>query len=182
MSDFKSKLEALKDSASEVAEQAGKLRNQNLADIVRLGIARIEQALGHPDIDRLDADEDQQNSALGHEPLNSGGNMMFSAGDPGRTLQNEEANRRAVFEAGAAQPAQTPAPGAPFPGTTEGGAPVQDATKLDPDAKHPGDPSFVKPNADFKDPNAVNLNDDGTAKVAPNSFGASDERDGGKKE
>lgn len=172
MTGFKDAVTEAKSRMEELANGADKLDNKNLRDILLLGVARFDQALLHPDIDRVDANEDQRNTQFRDDAnLNSGGNALFAAGDPGASLQNEEAMRRVAF--GASKPMV--AGGDPFnPGDT----PFPGA---DPAAKHPDDPVFIKPNADFKDPDAVNLNADGTLKTAPNTAGASDNRDGDKK-
>lgn len=167
---FKEKLGDLIAAMRECADEAGaKLENKNLSDIILLGVARLEQAAAHVDIDRMDANEDQRNmpfpGAGGTSgELQSGGNALFAAGDPGVSLANEEAQRRAALEAQGVVALPKPFPGA----------------VLDPDAKHPGDPSFRNPNKDFKSPEVVNLNDDGTLKQAPNTLGTSDDRSGKK--
>lgn len=197
---FKDRINDLASALDEAADEAGEgLHNQNLADVVR-GVARNLRVsvLAHPDVERVGSEK--PNEAAAGAPLNSGGNALFAATDPGSEAARTEAARRATWpgsgELGAKHadapgyvdpattlPAAAPFPAAePAPAPFPGGAPVKDPSKLDPDANHPGDPKFQKPNADFKDPNAVNLNDDGTLKQAPNAFGASDERDGGKKE
>jgi hypothetical protein len=144
-------------------------------------VARLQQALDHPDIDLVQDDEaraeaektDAERRAESERdgkpldpgaPLNSGGNEMFAAGDPGASLQNEEARRRSVF----------PAPETLGNGPSSG-APV---TNSDPDVKHPGDPEFMPENnnPNFQDPNNVDLNPDGTLRRAPNAFSKQDVR------
>lgn len=61
----------------------------------------------------------------------------------------------------------------PFPGSEIGGP---DRGK--PDTHVPGEPQFDRPNQNFQQPDAVDLNADGTLKQAPNSFGQSDVREG----
>lgn len=61
---------------------------------------------------------------------------------------------------------------APFPGAEIGGP---DRGK--PDTHVPGEPQFDRPNENFQQPNAVDLNADGTLKQAPNSLGQSDVRE-----
>jgi len=96
---FKDKIGTLKEDLAALADDADKLQNKNLRDILMLGMARFDQALEHPDIDRVDADEDQRNLPYdANAELNSGGNALFAASDPGATLAGEEARRRAVFE------------------------------------------------------------------------------------
>lgn len=139
-----------------------KLENKNFADIVKLAAGRIQQLIEHPDADRVQAamnNEEYQERPL--DPLNSGGNMLFSAGDPGRTLQADETARRAMFP-------DPNAPPAPFPGVAD----------KDAQTYHPGDPKFSQEdnNQDFRDPNNVDLNHDGTLRRAPNAPGQSDVR------
>lgn len=94
--DFKEKLAELKKSIEEAAEAAGSnLKNQNLADIIKSGAAKLGQALNHPDLDRV---EESDNESRTDADLHSGGNHIFAAGDPGEALKNEEAHRRAVFD------------------------------------------------------------------------------------
>jgi hypothetical protein len=179
---FKDALKELAGHAKDLADDADKLDNKNLRDILLLGVARFEQAAEHQDSDRVGAD-DPNAAHQGDLDLNSGGNALFAAGDPGAKLQTEEAQRRQIFDAEARAKADAQAEkdnaarGTPFPGTP---APVPSAG----DGLKPGDPAvnFQGQNPDFKAPENVDLNSDGTVKRAPNALGKTDDRDGGKTE
>lgn len=188
---FKDKLNDLTERCRSLADEANKLDNKNLRDVLLLGAARFKQAAEHPDAERVDADDDQRNLPYDtNAPLNSGGNELFAAGDPGAKLQNEEAQRRAAFpEPGTFdQAAKSPVPAGqqfnagaePFPGSVND---PNRPTPVEGEGHRPGDPavSFQDQNPDFRAPNNVLLNDDGTVKQAPNSLGAApDNRDSEK--
>lgn len=136
----------------ELAARARELENQNLADIIDRARAKLEQAAEHPNIDRL---SDLLNGA---PPALSDGKPLVN-GSHAHTLQPEYSDPNAV-------------PWAPAPDASTAQQPA-DAPK------HPGDPQFAPENnnLDFKQPNDVDLNDDGTLREAPNSFAQPDNRD-----
>lgn len=57
-------------------------------------------------------------------------------------------------------------------GLTKPGSEVGGPDRGKPDTYVPGAPRFDQPNANFSQPNAVDLNADGTVRQAPNSIGA----------
>lgn len=160
MGDLKDGLSKVIDTLKDIEAEARKLTNKNLADVIASGRLRLEQATEHPDVDMQPGDEQH---GLPSEPAAPAFN------DPGAALQAEEAARRAAFETSTA----------PFPGTVQASENDPDAVKAnDPNALHPGDPavSFQDQNPDFKHPDNVNLNTDGTLKTAPNTLGTSDDK------
>lgn len=196
---FKSDLNEVNSKLADLEKRARGLRNQHLADLIGHAIGRLGDVANHPDVDNVDrVHDDKKELPPGTEPLNSGGNLMFAAGDPARALQAQESERRASFAHDAAnrntatgeplvppsQPigglvaaAGSPPPDGLAPGTAAAGAPVSSSDK---DAHHPGDPEFRPENNNpgFRNPNDVELNADGTLKSAPNSLGtANDDRD-----
>lgn len=157
MSNFKEGLRDVQDRLAGLVENAGQLSNQNLADQLRAASGKLSQAAEHPDVDNVGRDHERSPAV---DPLNSGGNMQFAAGDPGAKLQAEETDRRAAFDAAAIP--------APFPGTTPAA-----------DVRHPGEPQFdaLAVGAEAANPHDVDLNEDGTLKRAPGVLGTSDNRD-----
>lgn len=190
---FREKLKDLADAMRDASKEAREgLRNANLADVLDLGAARLQQALEHPDVDRVG--QEDPNAPAGAAPLQSGGNAMFAATDPGAAAANEEARRRAEFETAEqmrreveeakarkaaeeqAEKDKAAASFAPFPGT-ENAAGGSKPPGADNDAKAPGDPSFEqKHDAAFTDPKQAELNKDGTLRTAPLAPGV-DNRD-----
>lgn len=60
----------------------------------------------------------------------------------------------------------------PKAGTDAAGSEIGGPDCGKPDTHVPGEPRFDAPNKDFQQPNAVDLNPDGTLRQAPNSAGA----------
>lgn len=185
--DYRNALNEVLSKLTELEGEARKLQNQNLADIVGSARIYVDRAAGHPDVDNVGRDEPAPPVV---DPLNSGGNLAFAAGDPGVKLQAEEAARRAAFDHDAAnrnpvtgQPLAPPAPDAawtppPAPFTPPPPQPFPGAdsnTGGKPDVTRPGAPEFQPENNNpgFTKPNDVDLNPGtGTLRDAPNSIGA----------
>lgn len=106
--DARGALERVKEVVAGMEAEARKLKNQNLADVFKSAYGRLVQALEHPDLDRLGVSEDQRDMLAEVDPnMQSGGSAAFAAGDPGAAAANEEARRRAAFNA-AGQPYDFP--------------------------------------------------------------------------
>ncbi len=50
---FKDALAHLSEELGYMSEAAAKLENQNLADIIKAGAAKLVQAMSHPDVDKV---------------------------------------------------------------------------------------------------------------------------------
>lgn len=97
---FKNELAEIKSKAEALSERADKLKNKNLRDIVKSGLAKIAQALDHPDIDAA-SDEEQREAVERGKAADEGtkpADGLFDAMDPGRSLAAQEAHRRAVLD------------------------------------------------------------------------------------
>lgn len=53
---FRTDLQAAHDAVSSLEVAARALENKNLADVIHDGLAKLEQALMHPDVDKVGAD------------------------------------------------------------------------------------------------------------------------------
>ncbi len=65
---FRNAVEVALDRVRELAESAATLKNKNLSDVLKAAGAKLDQALQHPDVDRVDADEDQRDLPIGTGP------------------------------------------------------------------------------------------------------------------
>lgn len=52
--DFKNALKQVHDAVAQLAQAAGGLENQNLADIIGSAGKKLTQAMEHPDVDKVD--------------------------------------------------------------------------------------------------------------------------------
>lgn len=134
----------------ELENRARRLTNQNLADVVKSASGRLRQLADHPDLHMV-ADK--------------------PADDVPATTAEAVQRMRVAGEKdpeGAAKAKWPQLFGQPLPFNPNAG----DTQKSD--TFKPGDPKFNPANPDFKNPDNVNLNPDGTApaRQAPNSIGA----------
>lgn len=120
---FKDDLNEVNSRLVDLEGRARKLRNQHLADLIGHTIGRLSDAAKHPDIDNVDRVKDgEKELAPAGAPINSGGNLLFAAGDPGVKLQAEEAARRDAFAHDVAN--RDPASGQPLAPFFGGGNPA----------------------------------------------------------
>lgn len=126
---------------------ARKLKNQNFADIIANARGRLAQLCDHPDAELVQRRIDGED-VTGGEP-------------PKPEAKPTQLDQTAAVDGSGPRRQQ------PFPGTEIGGP---DRGK---EGVHvPGEPRFQNQNRDFSQPNAVDLNPDGTLRQAPNSKGA----------
>lgn len=97
----------LHDHLAEFETSARKLKNQNLADIIKSGMAKISQAIGHPDLEHAAVvfKADKEGEEIDHDAVNRTAEAQFLSGKP-TTLFSDEADYR---KSGAGEPF----PGAP---------------------------------------------------------------------
>lgn len=117
---LKDKLTEAQSGLYALADEASAHTNQHFADLIRSAGDRLKDAIGHPDAEREPGDTGNHVDAL-----NSGGNLLFAAGDPGAKVQAEEGARREMFARDAAS--RNTATGEPLPA----GAFVPTREKLD---------------------------------------------------
>lgn len=182
MERFDEELARAKEHLEVLAKRADGLKNKNLRDIAKAGIARFLQALDHPDM-KASADEEHRAITEGSkrdedvragrpiDVFNASG-AVWKVGDgpqydrEGKELPPAPVVFMDVFNAQGG--AWKFGDGQQFD---------KDGKPIDNGAKHPSDPCFDASNRDFRDPNNADLNKDGTLKQAPNTFGRTDERD-----
>lgn len=156
MNDLKSELSGIFNKLKGMEERARKLKNQNLADIIASAKGRVQQLRDHPDTELI-ADR--------KDPPPDG--KVYTAPET-----KEEAIDR-MRKDGDADPE----------GTAEMNWPHLFSPKPSRyEPFNPGDPRFNQANPNFRNPDDVRLNPDGTMQLrqAPNSIGAKpDVREGG---
>lgn len=139
------------DSLKELEARARKLQNQNLADIVTSARGRVQQLTEHADLELVGTDAPDKPRV------------------PDSTTHIDQAPggvRQAVpFDPKAGAPSFPPSKDAP-------GSEIGGPDRGKEDVHVPGEPRFDRPNQNFRQPNAVDLNADGTIRQAPNSVGA----------
>lgn len=64
---FKDMVNDVKRAAVALGNAAGTLENQNLADIIKSSAAKLDQAAGHPDVEKVSS-EAVQGHVFGNEP------------------------------------------------------------------------------------------------------------------
>lgn len=142
--DLKSGLSNTQARLAELETAARKLQNQNYADIAARAKSCIQQLLDHPDAE------------LVHEKMDGNESVQTVYDENGKPVDSV---RKPPFD--------------PNAGRTDGND-VGGPNRGKPDTFVPGAPQFENggSNANFRNPNAVDLNSDGTLQVAPNSKGA----------
>lgn len=140
------------DSLKELEARARKLQNQNLADVAKSAWGRVEQLLGHADVELMGNDAP-------NEPRTAD-TATYTDQAPGGVRQTAPL----PFD---------PKAGAPIGGNGDApGSQVGGPDRGKENVHVPGEPRFDQENRDFTQPNAVDLNSDGTMRQAPNSLGA----------
>lgn len=173
--ELKTDLQGFFDKLKALEERARKLANQNLADIAASAHGKIKQLIEHPDTHLMaDTHKDQQLNPDGTPRTDRPWGTLSQDGTPitGREIHSRErginANWVALSQAERDQyderaRAETQARDK---NRTQGGN-TDDKNRT----FRPGDPQFDPRNSDFRDPNNVELNRDGTLRQAPNTFG-----------
>lgn len=163
--EIKRGLQSTFDSLKELEARARKLQNQNLADIAASAHGRVRQLMDHPDTELVGSDTKDRprpvdnTTYIDHAPGGVREAMPFDpkAGAPDYKATFPPQGVHTVY------------------GTPDGAAPGSEIGGPDrgKDGVHvPGEPRFDQPNKNFQQPNAVDLNPDGTLRQAPNSVGA----------
>lgn len=88
---FKNALIEVKRASTHLANAAAQLKNQNLADIIKSGVAKIQQAIEHPDVDAVS----EEHADAAHE-------AMMQEGQP--TAFDPNAKQSAAFPGTDAKP------------------------------------------------------------------------------
>lgn len=158
---FKKRVHEGVDWLKQIEDRARNFANQNLADIAAAARGRLQQLRDHPDLDLLHDDKMRDRV----ERLDD--RVEYKDPHPSTAMPANGASRQPLpFDPKAGMNAT--------PGSEIGGP---DRGK--PDTHVPGEYRFDSPNKNFQQPNAVDLNNDGTLRQAPNSVGAkSDVREG----
>jgi hypothetical protein len=152
MSDLKNAIQDFLNKMKALEERARKLKNQNLADVAASAYGRIKQLGDHADLHLVDENKDQQTYP--------DGTLKAGAFDPKAPATREEAIER-VRASGIEHPESTARNN--WPHLFE---PAEDRKTF-----NPGEPQFDQRNRDFRRPDDVDLNRDGTLQRAPNSLG-----------
>jgi hypothetical protein len=166
MNDAKQGFAKLHEDLAELETAARKLTNQNFADIVAGAKGRIHQLANHPDLELVQREMSGERNPPGTVRANE---------------QNDGRQRQPGTDVSATRPSGQNQPGATAggPGGVQANENPENPFKTGgPDAGksdtfRPGDARFDQDNRNqnFRQPGAVDLNPDGTARQAPNSIG-----------
>lgn len=82
--DVRNSFQELHDHLAEFETSARKLKNQNLADIVKSGMAKISQAIDHPDLEAAGEvfRADKAGEEIDHDAVNRTAEASLASGKP----------------------------------------------------------------------------------------------------
>lgn len=149
MNELKNELQDTLNKLNGLVERARHLKNQNLADVAASAHGKVKQLSDHPDLELVEDRKDQAHP----------GNPVYAA-----PATRDEAIERMRLD-GDADPESTARTNWPQLFEPTGGNIRSERTFK------PGDSQFDQSNRDFRRPDDVDLNRDGTLQRAPNSLG-----------